>query len=165
MSSGRVYICLDDPINFVDRTGLAQVHERRLKGLEWLDGPIGEKVKETLKMSPHVRVLSKFDDTVDQLADAANIKLKHEYIKYDKADKSKDEETNSGFSKKGIRHDEKGKDTPIGPHYDDAIMRQAEKNIEKTGKYKKGKYKEMGRNCQSYTEVVAEECERLQNNE
>ena len=149
----------------MDRTGLAQVHERRLKGLEWLNGPIGEKVKKTLKISPHVRALSKFDETVDKLADAANIKLKHEYIKYDKTDASKGDKSNSGFSKEGVSHDEKDKDTPIGPHYDDATMRQAEKNIEKTGKYKKGKYKEVGRNCQSYTDVVAEECERLQNNE
>ncbi len=29
--------CLDDPINFYDRTWLVQIYERRLKGLEFLD--------------------------------------------------------------------------------------------------------------------------------
>nr|WP_051676956.1 RHS repeat-associated core domain-containing protein [Maridesulfovibrio frigidus] len=157
--------CLDDPINFIDRVGLAQVHERRLKGLEFLDEPSGKILKKVLQTTtPLGRLAGAFPDAVDRLMDKGNVKLKHEYIKYDKADESKNEETNSGFSKKGITHDEKGKDTPIGPHYDDATMRQAEKNIEKTGKYKKGKYREVGTNCQNYTEAMGEECERLKNN-
>ncbi|SDL49013.1 RHS repeat-associated core domain-containing protein [Maridesulfovibrio ferrireducens] len=154
--------CLDDPINFVDRTGLAQVYERRLKGLEFLDDSVVKNLKKALKRTPQGMMLAPFEDVADQIVDAANIKLKHEYIKYDKANENKGEETNSGFSKRGIIHDETGKDTPIGKHYDDVIMRQAEKNIDKTGQYKKGKYIGLGHNCQSYTEAVAEESSRLQ---
>ncbi|WP_031481664.1 RHS repeat domain-containing protein [Maridesulfovibrio frigidus] len=155
--------CLDDPINFVDRTGLAQVHERRLKGLEWLDGPIVNGIKEGLKKSPMGVIYAPLDGLVDKALDVANIKLKHEYIKYDKADESKNEKSNSGFSSTGVKHDEKGDSTPVGEHFDDHIMRQAEKNIDKTGKYKEGKYKVVGNNCQDYTDDVRKEYKRLQN--
>ncbi|SMF26195.1 hypothetical protein SAMN06295933_2542 [Desulfovibrio gilichinskyi] len=105
--------CLDDPINFYDRTGLAQVYERRLKGLEFLDSAEAKIVINKLKKIPYGGMLAPFEGVADKLIDAANIKLKHEYIKYDKTDVSKDEKTNSGFSKRGVTHDENGKETPI----------------------------------------------------
>ncbi len=154
--------CLDDPINFYDRTGLAQIYERRLKGLEFLDSAEAKTIINKLKMIPYGGMLAPFEGVADKLIDAANIKLKHEYIKYDKADVSKGEKTNSGFNPTGVVHNENGEGSPIGRHYDDYIMRQAEKNIEKTGQYKKGKYIGIGHNCQSYTEAVAKEYDRIQ---
>ncbi|WP_084154044.1 RHS repeat-associated core domain-containing protein [Maridesulfovibrio frigidus] len=155
--------CLDDPINFHDRVGLAQVHERRLKGLEFLDEPSGKALKKALHAgTPIGRITKAFPGAVDWLMDKGNVKLKHEFIKYDKADLEKKEKTNSGFSKGGVKHDENGVSAPIGEHFDDKAMRQAEKNIEASGKYKKGKYKEIGNNCQDYTEDVTKECRRIQ---
>ncbi|WP_139167315.1 RHS repeat domain-containing protein [Maridesulfovibrio ferrireducens] len=155
--------CLDDPINFVDRTGLAQVYERRLKGLEFLDEPSGIMLKEAVyATTPLGRLAKGFPKKLDQLLDDNNIKLKHEFIKYDDADETKGEKTNSGFSNKGITHDEVGKSTPIGKHFDDKIARQAEKNITKTGKYTPKNYKGKDNNCQDYTEDFTNECENIQ---
>ncbi|WP_031481524.1 RHS repeat-associated core domain-containing protein [Maridesulfovibrio frigidus] len=158
--------CLDDPINFHDRVGLAQVHERRLKGLEFLDEPSGKILKKVLHTTTNLGRLAKaFPEKFDQLLDDNNIKLKHEFIKYDNADETKDEKTNSGFSNEGVTHDEVGKSTPIGKHFDDKIARQAEKNIKKSGKYTPEKYRAMGNNCQNFTEDHANECENIQKKE
>ncbi len=164
---GDIYgYCLDDPINFHDRVGLAQVHERRLKGLEFLDEPSGKILKKVLHTTTNLGRLAKaFPKKFDQLLDDNNIKLKHEFIKYDNADETKDEKTNSGFSNEGVTHDEVGKSTPIGKHFDDKIARQAEKNIKKSGKYTPERYRVVGNSCQNFTEDHANECENIQKKE
>nr|WP_291330390.1 RHS repeat-associated core domain-containing protein [Desulfovibrio sp. UCD-KL4C] len=98
--------CLDDPINFYDRTGLFKFGKRRLGGLVSKESKAGKTARaitrRIIKISPlggiAVLIGEASSDKVEKILDEANFELYHEHGFYE--DGSGD---NVGFFKGGTK--------------------------------------------------------------
>jgi RHS repeat-associated protein len=87
--------------------------------------------------------------------DKQNIVGAHQQIVYKNG-------SNSGFGPKGIfKEDAESEYTQCQGNYDDTVMRRAERNVQRTGKFKADDYKGIGNNCQNYVDSVVKEYLRL----
>ncbi len=139
--------CLDDPINFIDRTGLFVFGKRRLKGLEVLDSPVGKALNGAGKKVLDTVARGPVSDKIEKELSRNNLELKHEHGFFE------DEEGgNIGKSDKGRITNETKKGFKFErQHYDDKRMRRAAKNL------KEGEYDAVSNNCQDFKDKLLKE--------
>ncbi len=94
--------------------------------------------------------------------DYLNVETKHEHGFYE--DGSGD---NIGFGEEDGKMDKETREgyTFDGKHYDDDIMRQAEKNLDERGELDKSKYSLVGNNCQDFADKLREEYKKIKQNQ
>jgi len=154
--------CHDDPVNFLDRVGLAKFAKRDL------DLPTGTKefgraARRVFEASPYGKVLSEVaklnKDKVDEELDEHNVEAKHEHLFYEDGSGE-----NVGLSKEGLVTEEKKDGYDFEEEtYDDKRMKRAQKSLEE-GEYSvvgnplKGKKKN---NCQDYSDKLRRRYELL----
>jgi len=120
------------PLNYVDPLGLAQFGKRPLEGMPFM-----------------------LNNPVDNYL---NTEISHEQLFYE----DRKQPSNQGFFGDGTVRPDATKNIPNykmeGPHYDDATMRDAVKEVKKSIK----PYCLIGNNCQDFSDKVRDEYERQQ---
>ncbi len=157
--------CLDDPINFYDRTGLFKFGKRRLGGLVSKESKSGKTARSVtrgvIKTSPLGEIADLIgktnSDKVEKILDEANLELYHEHGFYE--DGSGD---NIGLFKKGLKKDQKVQDYQLEKkHYDDKRMRRAQKSTI-AGDYSLCGFYGKKNNCQDYADKLRKRYELLE---
>ncbi|WP_051677131.1 RHS repeat domain-containing protein [Maridesulfovibrio frigidus] len=157
--------CLDDPINFVDRTGLFRFGKRKLEGLSSKESKTGKiataamkKVIEATpigKVSSHVIGANK--DKINEVLDKKNLELKHEHGFYE--DGSGD---NIGLFKEGLGNKETTEGYKLeDKHYDDKRMRRSQKSTT-SEEYNLCGVGGKKNNCQDYSDKLRKRYSELE---